>query len=91
MTDALSARRKSLLWFKVYVSLGVAWWRIILFLKAGFKFFIFNSIQAAMEGIMVGIVGSDKCNAIVIFTLKFLLKYFCKPVIYDMLWIFPIK
>ena len=44
-----------------------------------------------MEGIMVGIVGSDKCNAIVIFTLKFLLKYFCKPVIYDMLWIFPIK
>ena len=40
---------------------------------------------------MVGIVGSDKCNAIAIASLKFWLKYFCKTVIYDMLWIFSIK
>ena len=32
--------------------------------------------------IMVGIVGSDKCNAIVIFSLNFWLKYFYKAVIY---------
>ena len=41
--------------------------------------------------IMVGIVGSDKCNAIVTFSLKFWLKYFCKTVIYDMLWMFSNK
>ena len=43
-------------------------------LKAGFKFFVFNSIQAAMTffliNIMVGIVGSDKSNFIVILSLK---------------------
>ena len=41
--------------------------------------------------IMVGIVGSDKCNAIVIFSLKFWLKYFCKTVVYDMVWMFSIQ
>ena len=41
--------------------------------------------------IMVGIVGSNKCNAIVIFRLKFWLKYFCKTVIYDMVWMFRMK
>ena len=40
---------------------------------------------------MVWIVGSEKCNAIVIFSLKFGLKYFCKTVIYDMMWMFSIK
>ena len=37
---------------------------------------------------MFGIVGSDKRNAITIFNLKLWLKYFCKTVVYDMLWIF---
>ena len=37
--------------------------------------------------IMVGIVGSDKFRVIVIFILKFWLKYFYKTVIHDMLWI----
>ena len=41
--------------------------------------------------VVVGIVGFDKCNATVIFSLKFWPKYFCKTVIYDMLWIFSIK
>ena len=35
--------------------------------------------------IMVGTVGPNKCNAIVIYSLKFYLKYFCKTVIYDVL------
>ena len=39
---------------------------------------------------MFGIVGSDKSNAIVIFSSKLLLKYFSKAVLYDMLWMFPI-
>ena len=41
--------------------------------------------------IMVGIAGSDKRNVIVIFSLKFWLKYFWKTLIYDMLWMFSIK
>ena len=49
-------------------------------LKVGFKFFVFNSSEAAIEffqiNLMVGVVGFDKCNAIVIFSLKFRLKYF---------------
>ena len=61
------------------------------FWKANFKFFVFNFIWAAMEffqiNIMVGIVGSNKCNAIVISSSNYWLKYFCKTVIYDMLWI----
>ena len=40
---------------------------------------------------MFGIVGSYKSNAIVIFSLKLLLKYFSKIVVSDMLWMFPIK
>ena len=40
---------------------------------------------------MFGIVGSDKSNAIVIFSLKLLLKYFSKAAVYDILWMFPIK
>ena len=58
-------------------------------LKAGYKFFIFNSIQAAKDffqiKFLVEIVGYDKYNLIVIFSLKFWLKYFCKTVIYEML------
>ena len=41
--------------------------------------------------IMVGIGASDKCNVAVIFSLKLWLKYFCKTVIYDILWIFSVK
>ena len=41
--------------------------------------------------IMVRIVVSDKCNAIVILSLKLWLKYFCKTVIYDMVWMFRMK
>ena len=40
---------------------------------------------------MFGIVGSDKCNAVVISSLKLWLKYFCKTVVYDMMWMFSIK
>ena len=35
--------------------------------------------------IIFGIVGSDKCNAIAIFSLKLWLKYFRKTVVYDLL------
>ena len=41
--------------------------------------------------IQIKIVGSDKCNAIVIFGLKLWLNYFCKTAIYDMLQVFSIK
>ena len=41
--------------------------------------------------IVVGIVGSDKCNAIVVFSLKFWLKCFIKTVIYDILSMFYVK
>ena len=41
--------------------------------------------------IMVGIVGSNKCNVIFIFSLTLWLKYFCKTVIYDMLWMVSIN
>ena len=41
--------------------------------------------------IMFGVVGSDKCNVNVIFSLKCWLKYLCKTVIYFMLWMFSIK
>ena len=37
---------------------------------------------------MVGIVGSHKCYTIVISSLKFWVKYFCKTVVYDMLGCF---
>ena len=63
--------------------------------RFSFLFFFFNLIQAAMEffqiNIMVGLVGSDICNDIIIFNLKLWRKYFCKIVIYDMLWMFFIK
>ena len=36
-------------------------------------------------GMEFGIAGSDKCNAIVIFSLKLWLKHFCQTVVYDML------
>ena len=63
-------------------------WVIIFFLsKADFKFFAFSSIYAAMEffqiKIIIGIVGSYKCNVIVVFCSKFWMKYFCRTVIYD--------
>ena len=49
-------------------------------LKAGFKFFVFNFILAAMEffqiNIMVKIGGSDKCVTIVIFSLEILAELF---------------
>ena len=41
--------------------------------------------------IVFGIVGSDKCNAIVISSLKLRLKCFCKTVVYDMMWMFCIS
>ena len=40
--------------------------------------------------ITFGIAGSDKCNAVVIFSLELWLKYFCKTVVYDMLWMFSV-
>ena len=53
--------------------------------------FVFDLSRKAMElfqiNIMVGIAGSNKCNAIVILSSNYWLKYFCKTVIYDMLWI----